>query len=184
MFDSPIVIWLGIGGFAIVGWAFFAALELKGKWTRTSINEATGVEQLRSKLNPVTDSFLALAADQMLVKAASKTDNPYLERFKGRTLDKYREVCRQFVIASYAHDALASVVLDAERVLSARGLAAAIKLPKVSQINEQPIEVKNVDARTLSSYVTPPTGAPSLPSFSHRILPLAARKWCRTSVPA
>jgi len=73
-------------------------------------------------------------------------------------------VCRQFVIASYAHDALASVVLDAERVLSARGLAQPSSCPRFAY-KRAADEVKNVDARTLSSYVTSPTGAPSLPSF-------------------
>lgn len=152
MFIPPMFIWLAVGGFAFAGWLFFAWREQQSKRGVNTVTDAVGVNALRESLNHVTELYVRTGGDPLLARAGSKTENPVLSTYKGKTLAQYQSIAQLFVAASYGHCAVSEAVTQGERKLSHGLLGTAVNLPSLTEIANHPVTVRTVNPSVFTTY--------------------------------
>lgn len=153
-----------LGG-ALVLFGFSFLLEKRKLWKDDILKGITGVKDWRTRLNALTDRFVALGAEPLLARAACKSNDPAQSRFTGQTRTLYLQLKDHFLALSYAYNCGARAVQQAEAWFKPRGALKIVTLRRVTRLAEEGLTIKEISSERYTRFVTPDRYGPKPPVY-------------------
>jgi hypothetical protein len=125
----------------------------------------TGVKDWRIRLNGLTDRFVAIGAEPLLARAASKSNDPAQTKLKGQTLALYLQLKDYFVSMSYAYSCGSRAVQQAEGLFKPKGALKLANVRRATKLAEQGLTIKEITPERYLNLATPANYAPKPPVY-------------------
>lgn len=162
---GPFAVLGSITAVALVGLGMIAVLDVKAAWTSEVLEGFTGMQEWRARLNGITNSFVKLGSEKLLAKVASRTEDPLLNKYAGKTLATYKRIKDAYLAVSFGYAALSRCIQHCEGVLSVKGVWKLVRVRDALRIAETPLRVTECNVSWFTEAVKPPQSTPEAPAF-------------------
>jgi hypothetical protein len=158
-------IFAAVLGGALILFGLSFLVEKRKLWKDDVLKGITGVKDWRTRLNGLTDRYVALGAEPLLARAASKSNDPAQSRLKGQTLALYLQLKDYFVALSYAYNCGARAVQQSEAWFKPKGALKIVTLRRVIKLAEQGLVIKEISPERYTRFVSPDRYGPTPPTY-------------------